>query len=48
VESKETAVGPLEESLKQARLDEIRIVPTEPTLEELFVQIVRRGVSNGT
>lgn len=43
VENKEAALGPLEESLKQAQLDEIRIVPTEPTLEELFVQIVRRG-----
>ena len=48
VENKETAVAPLEESLKQAQLDQVRIVPTEPTLEELFVQIVRRGVSNGT
>ena len=43
VENKETAVGPLGESLKEAQFDEIRLVPSEPTLEELFVQIVRRG-----
>lgn len=42
VEDKEAALGPLEESLKEAGLSEIRIVPSEPTLEELFVQIVRR------
>jgi len=43
VEDKEAALGPLEESLKEAGLTGIRIVPAEPTLEELFVQIVRRG-----
>ena len=43
VEDKEAALGPLEESLKEAGLTRIRIVPAEPTLEELFVQIVRRG-----
>ena len=43
VEDKEAAFGPLEESLKEAGLTRIRIVPAEPTLEELFVQIVRRG-----
>jgi ABC-2 type transport system ATP-binding protein len=42
VEDKEAALGPLEESLKEAGLTGIRIVPAEPTLEELFVQIVRR------
>ena len=36
-------LGPLEESLKEAGLTGIRIVPAEATLEELFVQIVRRG-----
>jgi len=41
VEDKEAALGPLEESLKEAGLTGIRIVPAEPTLEELFVQIVR-------
>lgn len=43
VEDKEAALAPLEESLKEAGLTGIRIVPAEPTLEELFVQIVRRG-----
>ena len=43
VEDKEAALGPLEESLKEAGLTGIRIVPAEATLEELFVQIVRRG-----
>ena len=43
VEDKEAAFGPLEESLKEAGLTGIRIVPAEATLEELFVQIVRRG-----
>ena len=42
VEDREAALGPLEKSLKEANLTEIRIVPAEPTLEELFVQIVRR------
>ena len=42
VEDRGTALGPLEKSLKEANLTEIRIVPAEPTLEELFVQIVRR------
>jgi len=43
VEDKEAALGPLEESLKEAGMTGIRIVPAEPTLEELFVQIVRSG-----
>ena len=42
VEDREAALGPLEKSLKEANFTEIRIVPAEPTLEELFVQIVRR------
>jgi ABC-2 type transport system ATP-binding protein len=42
VEDKEAARGPLEESLKEAGLTGISIVPAEPTLEELFVQIVHR------
>jgi ABC-2 type transport system ATP-binding protein len=42
VEDKEAALGPLEESLKEAGLTGISIVPAEPTLEELFVQIVHR------
>jgi ABC-2 type transport system ATP-binding protein len=42
VESRKTAQGPLEEALMRAGLGEISIVPAEPTLEELFVQIIRR------
>jgi hypothetical protein len=41
VESREAALSPLLEVLKGAPVGEVRLIPAEPGLEELFVQIVR-------
>ena len=43
VASRAQAAGPLAEALTQAGLTEVNIAPAEPNLEDLFVQIVRRG-----
>jgi len=42
VESREAARGPIEEALKEAGLAEVRVAPAEPTLEDVFIQIVSR------
>jgi len=41
VESRDTALSPILEVLKGADIGEVRLIPAEPGLEELFVQIVR-------
>ena len=42
VARKEEALAPLTAALKDGGIEGVRIVPAEPALEELFVQIVRR------
>ncbi len=42
VESAATAMGPIKEALEQAGLTGVALEPAQPTLEELFVQIVRQ------
>jgi len=42
VASRAQAAGPLTEALTEAGLTEVAITPAEPSLEDLFVQIVRR------
>ncbi len=42
VESGEAARAPLEEALKEGGLKEVRLAAAEPTLEDLFVQMVRQ------
>jgi ABC-2 type transport system ATP-binding protein len=42
VASREAARGPIEEALKEAGLAEVRVAPAEPTLEDVFIQIVSR------
>jgi len=42
VDTAAEAMGPIQEALKQAGLTGVAIEPAQPTLEELFVQIVRR------
>jgi ABC-2 type transport system ATP-binding protein len=42
VENAATAMGPIQGALEQAGLTGVAIEPAKPTLEELFVQIVRR------
>jgi ABC-2 type transport system ATP-binding protein len=41
VESAERARGPVEEALRGAGLTDARIAPAEPSLEDLFVQVMR-------
>jgi len=41
VESAATAMGPIKAVLEQAGLTGVALEPAQPTLEELFVQIVR-------
>jgi hypothetical protein len=43
VKSAATAMGPIKEALEQAGLTGVAIDPAQPTLEELFVQVVRQG-----
>jgi ABC-2 type transport system ATP-binding protein len=42
VDNAATAMGAIKEALEQAGLTNVAIEPAQPTLEELFVQIVRR------
>jgi hypothetical protein len=42
VDNAATAMGAIKEALEQAGLTDVAIEPAQPTLEELFVQIVRR------
>ena len=42
VDNAATAMGPIKAALEQAGLTDVAIEPAQPTLEELFVQIVRR------
>ncbi len=42
VDNAATAMGPIKEALEQAGLTGVAIEPAQPTLEELFVQIVRQ------
>jgi ABC-2 type transport system ATP-binding protein len=42
VDTAATAMGPIREALEQAWLTGVAIEPAQPTLEELFVQIIRR------
>jgi ABC-2 type transport system ATP-binding protein len=42
VDTAAKAMGPIKEALEQAGLTGVAIAPAQPTLEELFVQIVRR------
>ena len=42
VDTAATAMGPIKAALEQAGLTDVAIEPAQPTLEELFVQIVRR------
>ena len=42
VESAATAMGPIKAALEQAGLTGVALEPAQPTLEELFVQIVRQ------
>ena len=47
VDTAATAMGPIKAALEQAGLTEVAIEPAQPTLEELFVQIVRRDEKRG-
>ena len=42
VDNAATAMGPIKAALEQAGLTGVALEPAQPTLEELFVQIVRQ------